>query len=123
NPSSHEPDQFHPSNESRALGQWSPPSAADTEGPVVFEARFDRPALEAGQTAKLLVAALGREQTLTLNGAPLYQGAAPGAAAAEFPLADLTLRETGNALRIEAKPFADWGERESIAQNHPALLA
>src|SRR5690606_32362295 len=53
----------------------------------------------------------------------LYQDAAPGAAAAEFPLADLTLRETGNALRIEAKPFADWGERESIAQNHPALLA
>lgn len=123
NPSSHEPDQFHPSASTRKLGQWTPPPAADTKSLVVFEARFDRPALESGQTAQLLVAALGRSQSLSLNGALLYENLGPEEAAASFALADLPLQDAGNALRIEAKPFADWGAREAIAQNHPALLA
>ncbi|EDY85156.1 Glycosyl hydrolases family 2, immunoglobulin-like beta-sandwich domain [Verrucomicrobiia bacterium DG1235] len=122
NPSSHEPDQYHAKVATVKLGEWSAPPAADTESLVVFEARFDRPDISEEDSAQLLLGALGREQRLILNGKILYEGADRKAAAAAIDYETLTIKDTDNVLRIEAKPFVDWGEREAIAQNHPALL-
>ncbi|MFP4283527.1 MAG: DUF4982 domain-containing protein, partial [Opitutales bacterium] len=122
NPSSHEPDQFIPRVRALRLGEWQAPPAADTESPVVFAATFDRPAVADGETITLYLAALGRAQRATLNGNVLYRDADRAEARAECPLEPADLRPTGNVLRLEARPYTDWGEREDIARNHPALL-
>lgn len=122
NPSSHEPDRFVESVRAIELGAWNSPPAAETEKPVIFEAEFDRPELANGETLKLLLAAIGRNQTATLNGGLLYRDADRATARAEFPLDPDDLRPTGNILRLEALPFTDWGAREDIARNPPALF-
>lgn len=124
NPSSHEPDQFLPSYRTDPLGRdWQAPPAADTETPVVLELRFDHPALKEGEEARLLLSALGLEQRASLNGRTLYEGADSDEAAGEYAFAELDLQERGNVLRIEAKPFEQWHEREAIARNPPAGIS
>ena len=120
NPSSHEPDQFHGSVSVERLGPWSAPNAADRSTPVRFEATFDLPDGLDPARAQLLLSALGDNQTVTLNGAILYQNATPADARRAIPIAELTLKPAGNTLRIDATPYEDWGKRDSIAQLHPA---
>ncbi|KAF0093563.1 MAG: beta-galactosidase [Puniceicoccaceae bacterium 5H] len=120
NPSSHEAERNVPSMRSQTIGDWEAPPAADTETPVHFEARFDRPDLQDREQARLLLTAIGREQTVTLNGQKLYHKADREAATAEFPMQDLPLRDKGNVLEIDALPFKDWRERETTANAEPA---
>lgn len=119
-PSSHEPDVFVETVTTAALGAWTPPEAAVTEGSIIFEATFDAPAVAPGGSATLLLNALGPKQTVLLNGCVLMRDAAPAQARTEFPLADLALQAAGNVLRIEATRFADWSTREAVRQVHPA---
>ena len=76
-PSDLEPDQFVESVRTEKLGEWQAPDPAVTTGPVVFEARFDAPKLAAGETAALLLNALGPRQSVFLNGKPVYVDADP----------------------------------------------
>ena len=121
-PSSHEPDVFVESVASVPVGRWEPPDASITEGALVFEATFDRPAVAPGGSATLLLNALGPSQTVTLNGRVLMRDARPAQARAEFAAADLPLKPTGNTLRIESTRYAEWSARESIRQSPPAAL-
>ena len=56
-----------------------------TEGTIVFEARFDAPKLAPGETATLLLNALGPRQSVFLNGKPVYVDADPTKARSELP--------------------------------------
>lgn len=123
NPSSHEPDQFLPDYWSEQVGSWTPPPASDAETPVSFEAKFDKPTVPEGGKVRLLLRAIGRDQTATLNGKTLYVNVTEDEAAAEFDISDIELLDTGNVLRIEAKPFRDWGKREEVAAFPPASFA
>lgn len=122
-PSCLEPDQYLPEVSSIKLGEWEALPAWITDQPVEFETQFDRPELAEGETAKLLLAAVGSNQKAILNGEVLYDGASPTEAALELALEDIDLLDTGNSLRIEATPFGDWGAREKTAKIHPALIA
>lgn len=120
-PSSHEPDQFVDAVRVVKLGGWQAPEAAITEGGLSFEARFDAPALAAGETATLLLNALGPQQTVTLNGAALLADATPEQLRVALLLP--ALLPEGNVLRIEAaRRFEAWGAREGLMQIHPAAL-
>ena len=121
-PSSLEPDQFIPSVKTLPLGHWEAPDAAPSDAPIVFEARFDRPAIAAGDTVDLLLNALGPKQSAWLNGQPLYREQPPERARSERPLDPAALRPTGNVLRIESTRFAEWSQREGLRQFHPAAL-
>ncbi|MCB0719737.1 MAG: DUF4982 domain-containing protein, partial [Bacteroidetes bacterium] len=117
-PSSHEPDRFFEQVASRPIGEWSAPNPADDKTPVVWEADFDKPDL--GEGSVLLLNALGREQTVTLNGVVLQDKVAADRAHTEIPIEALTLRPTGNRLKIAALPFREWRNRENIREVHPA---
>ncbi|HVU24118.1 MAG TPA: beta-galactosidase GalA [Opitutus sp.] len=121
-PGSHEPDQFIPSVRAVRLGEWNAPDGSIKTGQNVFEATFDAPALAAGETATLLLNALGTHQTATLNGRPLYSDAPPEHARFSLALAAGELRTTGNILRLEATRYEDWGMRDSLKQVSPASL-
>jgi beta-galactosidase len=121
-PSSLESDQFIPSVKTLPLGHWEAPDAAPSDAPIVFEARFDRPAIAAGDTVDLLLNALGPKQSVWLNGQPLYREQPPERARSERSLDPAALRPTGNVLRIESTRFADWSQREGLRQFHPAAL-
>mgnify|MGYP000103174068 FL=1 len=121
-PSCLEPDRYVDSVRAIELDDWTPPPAADTGSPVVFEMEFDRPGLAEGEQLTLLLAALGTGQTATLNGREIYVQADPQTARASVDLDPEDLRESGNVLRIEARPFSDWGARENVANNPPAIL-
>lgn len=123
NPSSLEPDQYLPSVAHQTLGSWTAPSPAITDQPVVYEIRFDRPTLGPDQTARLLLNPIGLNQSATLNGKVLYEGADPQRAKTTYALDTLDLRATGNVLRLEAQPYGDWGARERVASILPASLA
>lgn len=118
-PSSHEPDQFVEAVEARPIGAWTAPNPADAETPVRWEATFDAPDLPAG--SGLLLNALGRRQSVTLNGQTLLADAGPDEARTEVALAGLPLRPTGNRLVITAQPFQEWRDRENTAEVHPAM--
>ncbi len=122
NPSSLEPDRFIERVRSLAIGEWQAPPAAETEAPVVFSATFDRPKLAEGESLTLYLGVIGREQEAILNGRVLYTGADRQEARLSLEIDPATLHETGNTLEIRALPFTDWGQREDIANNHPALL-
>lgn len=119
-PSCLEPDQCVGAVVTEPLGRWEAPDAAPSPEPVRFETTFDRP--DAGAAVDLLLNALGESQTVWLNGEVLYRDAPPAAARTSLPLPVERLRPTGNVLRIEAKRFADWGQRETLRQFHPAVL-
>lgn len=121
-PSSHEPDQYIAQIRTIKLGEWTAPDGSVKTGQNLFEATFDRPALAEGETATLLLNALGTNQTATLNGVPLYQNAAPTESRTQLTLDVSTLRDTGNTLRIEATRYEDWGTRDTLKQLHPATL-
>lgn len=121
-PSSHEPDQFYGEVRGIPLGEWEAPDGSIKTGQNIYEAKFDRPELAPGETATLLLNALGTNQTAMLNGQPLHENAAPAQARMELPLDLSTLRETGNVLRIEATRYEDWGTRDSLKQLWPATL-
>lgn len=121
-PSSHESDQYIAQIRTLKLSEWTAPDGSVKTGQNIFEATFDRPALAPGETARLLLNALGTNQTATLNGQHLYQNAAPPASRTQLSLDPSTLRETGNVLRIEATRYEDWGTRDSLKQLHPATL-
>jgi len=121
-PGSHEPDQFIAAVRTVKLGEWVGPDGSVKTGQNVFEVTFDAPALAAGETATLLLNALGTHQTATLNGRPLYTDATPEQARFSLLLAVDTLRPTGNLLRIEATRYEDWGMRDNVKQVTPAQL-
>ncbi|HYP17951.1 MAG TPA: beta-galactosidase GalA [Opitutus sp.] len=121
-PSSHEPDQFVGRVREIRLGEWNAPDGSVKTGQNIYEATFDRPTLAAGETATLLLNALGTNQTLTLNGKVLQQNVAPAEARTALAIDPSTLRETGNVLRIEATRYEDWGTRDSLKQLWPATL-
>ncbi len=116
-PSSLERDRFVESVAGQPLGVWTAPDPADAETPVRWEVTFDRP--EAGH---LLLNALGRAQTVTLNGRVLMQDAPPEQARAALALDTLALQPTGNRLTITALPFRAWRDRENTRETHPATL-
>ena len=122
NPSDLDPDQFVESVRTEKLGDWKAPDPAVTSGTVVFEARFDAPKLALGETAALLLNALGPRQSLFLNGKPVYVDADPKKSRIESPVNPEDLLPTGNVVRIEASRFEGWQQREGLRQFHPASL-
>lgn len=117
-PSSHEADRYVEAVEAWPIGEWSAPNPADAETPVRWEATFDAPDIPAA--SGLLLNALGREQTVTLNGRALMENASREEARAEISLETLGLRATDNRLAITARPFAEWRDRENTGEVHPA---
>ncbi|MDQ8201839.1 beta-galactosidase GalA [Pelagicoccus sp. SDUM812003] len=122
NPSSHEPDRFVPEASMISLGGWEAPAASVTDQPVVYETRFDRPDLAGNQSARLLISAIGQDQRAVLNGETLYEGASREQATVDLDLRGIGLLDTGNVLRLEAKPFREWSERENVASFPPAFI-
>jgi Beta-galactosidase/beta-glucuronidase len=123
NPSSHEDDVQVEALRSVNLGDWKAPDAADAKNTIVFETKFNLPVLNERETLqKLMLNALGEKQTITLNGKILMKDAPASDAKTEIALANLNLKKSGNVLRIEASPFADWGDRSNLANIHPAKL-
>lgn len=119
-PSSLEPDVFVESTSGYSLrGEWQPPKASEISAPVIFELTFDRPVVPAGSSAWLMLRGLGKSQTAVLNGKLLYKDFGPEKADIEIPINDKTLKAKGNKLRIDAIPYDDWGQRESVAQVSP----
>ncbi len=121
NPSSHEADVFVPKARTITLGQWQAPPASEAQALVTFEARFDLPSETA--TPRLLINAIGREQTLWLNGKLLYEAKGPEQAKTEYKLNRLALKAKNNHIKIEAKPFYSWSARENLAYIQPASFA
>lgn len=122
-PSSLEPDQYVESVRSVTLGEWQPPDPSAPQTAVTFEARFDRPSAGSDDQLTLLLTALGSSQSVYLNGHALYSAADPARARAAIRLDPAKLRASDNHLRIEAKPFEDRDQRESLPQLTPATLA
>ena len=122
NPSSHENDVELERIRTQNLGEWTAPNPADSKTPVKFEVTFDRPTLGSGAAIHLLLNALGKMQTATLNGKPLYKDKGPEQARTEILLAPLSLKERDNVLRLDAAPFDEWRDREGLFQFHPATL-
>jgi beta-galactosidase len=120
NPSDLDPDQFVDSVRTEKIGQWTAPDPAITTGTIVFEARFDAPQLAPGETASLLLNALGSKQSVFLNGKPVYVDADPTNARIEAPVQDWLPKD--NLLRIESSRFDDWRQREGLRQFYPASL-
>ncbi|RYZ97824.1 MAG: DUF4982 domain-containing protein, partial [Moraxellaceae bacterium] len=122
-PSSHEADNHVESTSGFSLsGKWQPPKAADKTSPVEFEINFDRPKIAVGTSGYLMLSALGKSQTAILNGKTLYTDATPDQATMEIAINEKSLKTTGNNLRIVAKPYGDWGMRESVAKLSPAAV-
>jgi beta-galactosidase len=120
NPSSLEPDVFVESTSGYSLaGDWQLPKASDKTVPIIFELTFDRPQIETGSKAWVMLSALGKTQTAVLNGKSLYKNVGPEKAGIELPLNDKTLKATGNTIRIEAVPYDDWDMREGAAKLSP----
>ncbi|MEO6004297.1 MAG: beta-galactosidase GalA [Opitutus sp.] len=122
-PSCHEPDQFVGKMRTIQLGDWNAPDGSVKTGQNVFEAQFDRPDVAEGESAELLLNALGTHQTVTLNGQTLYRDATPEQARTQIVVAAGTLQEKANVVRIEATRYEDWGKRDSLKQLWPATLA
>jgi beta-galactosidase len=122
NPSSHEADVNVEKVSSTLLGDWKAPNPADATTPIVFDIRFDLPAGLEKTKLSLLLNALGNQQSATLNGKTLYKDASPDRAKTEIILEKDSLQVTGNHLRLEAKPFSEWRDREGLFQFHPASL-
>ncbi|MFC0538317.1 beta-galactosidase GalA [Pelagicoccus mobilis] len=115
NPSSLEADRFVPSVESFDLGEWDAPAPWDEPKPLRFEAVFDAPNLKVGQSGRLYLNVIGRDQVVHLNGEALPEGT-------EFALANLSLKPEGNMLTIDAQPFEEWGAKERVAKLKPAFV-
>lgn len=122
-PSSLEPDQYVESVRSVTLGEWQAPDPSATQTAMTYEVRFDRPSAESNDQLTLLLAALGSSQSVYLNGQALYSAADATRARAAIRLDPAKLRASDNHLRIEAKPFEDRGQRESLQKLTPATLA
>lgn len=121
-PSCLEPDQYFESFRTEALGTWTAPEPAITEGEIVFEASFDAPRLQAGESASLLLNPLGPIQSAFLNGKPLYVDADPLRSRVEVPMTQ-KLVTRGNVLRVQAScRFAEWRRREGLREYRPAVL-
>jgi beta-galactosidase len=120
-PSSHEPDVFVPSVRAHPIGAWRAPDAAPNPNPVTFEATFDRPA-GGDASFELLLNALGKKQTVWLNGRALYTDAAPQQARTTIVVEAEHLRPTGNVIRFHAERYDDWGQRETLSQLQPAAF-
>lgn len=121
-PSCLEPDRFFESVRTEALGTWTAPDPAITEGEIVFEAQFGAPQLNAGESSSLLLNPLGPIQSVFLNGKALYIAASPANARIEVPLRQKLLA-SGNVLRVEAASrFAEWRRREGLRQYRPAVI-
>ena len=118
NPSSHEPDQYVESVWSQTIGEWKAPDPSDSKTKVIFEGTFDRPDVGVDTGVVLLINELGRSQEVFINGdkVDLKDGRA------EIELDVSSLRPTGNHVRMEALPFAEWRAREGLFQFHPAIL-
>ncbi|PTX98538.1 beta-galactosidase GalA [Opitutus sp. ER46] len=121
-PSCHEPDVVFAPTRAVPLGAWRAPDPAVREGVIEQDFVFDRPVLAAGEHLTLLLNALGTRQSVHLNGKPLQVDVDPAAARAEVALAADDLKPTGNVLRITATRYAEWRDREGLAQFHPAVL-
>jgi beta-galactosidase len=122
-PSSHEADTHVESTSGFSLsGKWQPPKASEKTTPVEFEITFDRPEIAVGASGYLMLSALGKSQTAVLNGKALYTDAPPEKATMEIAINEKSLKATGNTLRIVAKPYEDWGMRESVAKLSPAAV-
>ena len=119
-PSCLEPDQFVESVRAEKIGEWTAPDPAVTAGTIVFEARFDAPQLARGETASLLLNAVGPKQTVFLNGKPVYVDADPAKARVEAPVNAAEWRLKDNVLRIEASRFEEQRQREGLRQLPPA---
>jgi len=120
NPSSLEPDVFVDSTSGYSLaGDWQPPKASEINTPVVFEAEFDRPVVPSDSRAWVMLTALGKSQTVTLNGKRLYSNAGSSDAAIELPVDERTFKSKNNTIRIEAVPYDDWGMRENVTKLSP----
>jgi beta-galactosidase len=122
NPSSHEADVMVESVSNQHLGEWKAPDPADSKTPVHFSVKFDRPSLEKNARVSLLLNALGRNQTATLNGKILYSNASPDISRAEIMIDAASLLDKNNLLQIMAEPFVEWRDREGLFQFHPASL-
>jgi beta-galactosidase len=70
----------------------------------------------------LLLNALGRNQTATLNGKILYSKASPDISRTEIMIDAAVLLEKNNLLQLTADPFVEWRDREGLFQFHPASL-
>jgi len=122
-PSSHEADTNVESTSGFSLsGKWQPPKASDTTSLVEFEIIFDRPEIAAGAIGYFMLSALGKSQTAILNGKTLYSDVTPDKATMEIAINEKSLRTKGNTLRMVAKPYEDWGMRESVAKLSPAAV-
>jgi beta-galactosidase len=86
----------------------------------MWETEFD--ASEIPSEGSLLFNALGRDQTVMLNGTPLMEDVPADRAHTEIPLADLIFPPGLNRLTITAKPFTEWRDRENTRERHPAVL-
>ena len=122
NPSSHEADVMVESVSSHPLGEWKAPDPADSKTPVHFSVKFDRPSLEKNARISLLLNALGRNQTATLNGKILYNNSSPDVSRTEIMIDAASLLDKNNLLQITAEPFVEWRDREGLFQFHPASL-
>jgi beta-galactosidase len=121
-PSCLEPDVYFESVRTIKLGTWQAPDAAPNPNPIVFEAQFDAPEVAPGGTVQLLLNTLGPRQTVELNGVELYRARAPAESRATIDLDRSKLKARGNLLRIVSGRYEDRGDREALAQIHPATL-
>lgn len=120
-PSSLEPDQFVSTVNLQLIGTWVAPDPAPNPDRVFFAATFDRPAVTT-PTVDLVLNALGKKQTVRLNGEALYTDAPPERSRTIVSLDLGKLKPTDNELRIDAEKFDDWGKRETLRQFHPAAF-
>jgi beta-galactosidase len=119
NPSCLEPDRVSEKVRSIPVGKWTPPSEPFQISTVHFEAVFDRPALEKGETLSLLLNSFGACQSVTLNGQPLYIDADPEKARCEIVLDAAQLLPKGNVLKLETSGSLN---REPLLQALPAVF-
>jgi beta-galactosidase len=122
NPSSHEADVQVETVSSQTLGNWKAPDPADAKTPIHFEVKFDRPELKNNTQISLLINALGKNQTATLNGKILYSKVPPDQSRTEVVIDSESLLEKNNILKLHAEPFSEWRDREGLFQFHPASL-
>lgn len=119
NPSSHEPDVYVNSIRVEKIGEWKAPDTNDAQTPIMFEARFDMPKLAKGESARLLINALGDAQSLQINGEHVQKSLSADQSKTVLSMEGIKLKAKGNTLRMEATPFNGWGERNNLHSIHP----
>jgi beta-galactosidase len=123
NPSSLEADVQVETLRSQALGFIEPPDPSDPRAAIAFETRFDLPVLGDRETIdSLLLNAVGERQTVVLNGRDVYRGLPAEQAHTEVRFDELTLRDRGNTLRVDAHPFLHQEQFINWSKTAPARL-